>query len=107
VSPTDKELLELSYKAAFRGANLEDDKDMTKHWNPLKKDSNALWLLVKLRISLLHTAEYVGGPVMETVTASSNHILVTECINDHGTDEMAATRRAIVRAAAEIGKQKD
>jgi hypothetical protein len=57
-------------------------------WNPLNNDGDALRLAVKLRINV--TPEY----------------LFTGPWEDGGKlrDPYAATRRAIVRAAAEIGK---
>lgn len=58
-------------------------------WNPLKDDGVALRLAVKLAITDL--ALVVGRYVMET--------------HPEGDDIYAITRRAITRAAAEIGKQ--
>ena len=55
-----------------------------KHWNPLTDDSDALRLAVKLN---LHKS------------IAEAHRLI-----DDGTDIYAATRRAITRAAAEIGR---
>jgi hypothetical protein len=80
---TDKELLELAAKAAdYRYWQIEDI------WNPLTDDGDALRLAVKL--CLLDNHEIAIAPVNVW----------------HGDDPYAATRRAIVRAAAEIGKQK-
>ena len=64
-------------------------------WNPLTDDGDALRLAVKLKIdvyldeNMVETAESRGGFHSET----------------YGNDQYASTRRAIVRAAAEIGKQ--
>jgi len=118
---TDRELLEMAAKAA--GINLEwigegrmascfDPASEREWWNPLTDDGDALRLAVKLRISLIHEQEYMGGPVLETLEATSprssadgSRHVSTECLNELGGDEFAATRRAIVRAAASIGEQ--
>ena len=106
---TDKELLELAAKAA--GIDLFDDP-AAKHgrvlrmksgpfWNPLIYDGDALRLAVKLHINieiwnvdaLIRTCVYI---------LHRWHV----CFEEHyTTDPYAATRRAIVRAAAEIGKK--
>lgn len=122
---TDRELLEKAAKAAgivimpctcgsekwpFKHDEVRTGK--RGHWNPLVDDGDALRLAVKLRISMIHEQEYVGGPVVETLEALSppesgtgNRTVSTECLNELGSDEYAATRRAIVRAAAAIGEQ--
>lgn len=63
------------------------------NWNPLTDDGDALRLAVKLKICVdIHENGhcYAGDDVM---------------VVEEGTDSYAATRRAIVRAAAEIGKE--
>jgi len=91
---TDRELLELAAKAAgvkaYWSDNLEDwQKDLTdpyvnkKKWNPLTDDGDAFRLAVALRLM-------DEVPVMNSQYASVN--------------PLAATRRAIVRAAAEVGR---
>lgn len=105
---TDKELLELAAKAA--GIRLEWDGDpemwspiyydgKTFHaFNPLTDDGDALRLAVKLNLSmdLFDDAIFVG------YTPNCNDCdQVREELNN---DPYAATRRAIVRAAAEIGR---
>ncbi|HET8870313.1 MAG TPA: hypothetical protein VFM48_07700 [Aquabacterium sp.] len=94
---TDRELLELAAKAAgvngfVVDAGMNFGSDATpKVWNPLADDGDALRLAVKLGL-WLHIGKYDvgvhGSPVEEAC----------------GKDPYAATRRAIVRAAAEIGK---
>jgi len=93
---TDKELLELAAKAAgykeYSYGELSGgdsclylhDTDFTGIWNPLTDDGDALRLAVKLGFGI------------------TKHWPVTRSTD--GTDPYAATRRAIVRAAAEIGK---
>ena len=97
---TDKELLELAAKAA--GIELtetedgfEADYDDSRIWNPLTDDGDALRLAVKLRMSYCYSeiGVYLDEP--------SDIATIAEDLNG---DPYAATRRAIVRAAAEIGK---
>lgn len=64
-------------------------------WNPLEHDGDALRLAVKLRISVNQWSNGVS-----TTHGPTNR----EFPEDWGGDPFSATRRAIVRAAAEIGK---
>ena len=81
---TDRELLELAAKAAgIKTEFYENDYgEIESEWNPLTDDGDALRLAVKLK---LWTHSGMGAFLDEP-------------------DPYAATRRAIVRAAAEIGK---
>jgi len=99
---TDRELLELAAKAA--GIDLQWDDSGTAwkkwpsfKWNPLSNDGDALRLAVKLHLCVTSfTDEQMVG-----------YVINSEGYNIHelpGTDPLAATRRAIVRAAAEIGR---
>lgn len=64
-------------------------------WSPLTDDGDALRLAVRLDI-------HIGpNPGKERVIAYTAAHIAEE---PHGDDKHAATRRAIVRAAAEIGK---
>lgn len=88
---TDREMLELAAKAA--GVVVDaDGRFEFPHglWNPLNDDGDALRLAVKLEIYDLDRA-LVALDISERTTA-------------YHLDPYAATRRAIVRAAAEIGK---
>jgi hypothetical protein len=102
----DRELLEMAAKAAgieimfWSGRDIGAESPVVKPhglaWNPLTDDGDALRLAVKLCIRIEQTDNYAvtwGG----TVCAKQ----FSERIND---DRYAATRRAIVRAAAEIGR---
>ena len=94
----DRELLELAAKAAGMGMfDFERSRHRTwrvgdTDWNPLTDDGDALRLAVKLHmsISIGHRFAFANNS--------------TEYFNDNGNDPYAATRCAIVRAAAEIGK---
>jgi hypothetical protein len=101
----DRQLLELAAFAA--GLRLEWDGDprdwrpmyyegKTYHeWNPLTDDSDALRLAVKLGMTLQR------GLLVDKIYTGITHKLASE---DIGDNPYAATRRAIVRAAAKIGK---
>ena len=94
---TDRELLELAAKAARyqyakHGGYIVVD-GIPGNWNPLTDDGDALRLAVKLEIDLWFGC---GG--------LSAHGLAMDIEEDYGRDTYAATRRAIVRAAAAIGR---
>ena len=93
---TDRELLKLAAKAAgYNMAKVLDGYPMYMEgygiWNPITDDGDALRLAVKLNMTLA-----VG-------IARSDAGEFTE-FDMCDTDPYAATRRAIVRAAAEIGR---
>lgn len=119
---TDRELLELAAKAAFPAHRLNSrggfrcpiiyslsrskaymndlgfqqvDSYESFDWNPLTDDGDALRLAVKLKMQVSLFNDSVG--VMTTTG-----VTVQIPLNN---DPYAATRRAIVRAAAEIGKE--
>jgi hypothetical protein len=85
-----------SLSAAWAGPWLEVGKPEAPlgncRWNPLTNDGDALRLAVKLGIPF-----EVDYGVKEAIVRGRFGI-------DIGSDPYAATRRAIVRAAAEIGK---
>jgi hypothetical protein len=92
---TDKELLELAAKAA--GLEVVTPT-MLAHgqWNPLTDDGDALRLAVKLRMHVSIFADAIG------IGTPGGGYTETKWIDDANV----ATRRAITRAAAEIGKAK-
>jgi hypothetical protein len=93
---SDKELLEMAAKAAGMSGQYPFEGD-TVTWNPLTDDGDALRLAVKLDMGI-----EVLLSVGET-RAGDGHCETIVC-EQHGSDPCAATRRAIVRAAAEIGR---
>lgn len=113
----DKELLELAAKAA--GATWIDacwPEDLpglmldfgngTHQWNPLTNDGDALRLAVKVGLSdAAGLVLYFADTDDETVVMQDfgDRVQVLEVVE---SDTYAATRRAIVRAAAEIGGMK-
>ena len=99
---SDRELLEFAAKAA--GYVLQETEDGyecnfddSRIWNPITDDGDALRLAVKLRIDVDFYLADVQAKHDQTDP-------VFELFSEH-TDPLAATRRAIVRAAAEIGRQ--
>jgi hypothetical protein len=90
---TDRELLEAAAKAVgYSVARLSDDGSalclvgMQQAWNPLTDDGDALRLAVSLNITVTPGVAWVRG---------------FGWYGEPGSD-LAATRRAIVRAAAAI-----
>lgn len=103
---TDRELLELAAKAAgeitpswYGNANYFDG--VLKRWNPLTDDGDALRLAVKLNLWFRPMSFLCPDAHVVDVHIGGDGKLATERANG---DSYAATRRAIVRAAAEIGK---
>ena len=94
---TDREMLELAAKAAgiehlsgeyyVSGPELWDI-ERKRWWRPLTNDGDAFRLMVALRL-------WRDDP----------DICCIERVEDHDGDAYAATRRAIVRVAAQIGAQ--
>ena len=103
----DRELLEDAAKAA--GYVLQETEDGyecnfddSRIWNPITDDGDAFRLMVKIGLR-----DYFGLEVQETCTQATCFEPWEHCEfeyhKDH-QDPLAATRRAIVRAAAEIGR---
>ena len=108
----DKELLELAAKAA--GIEIElchfgssksffiiEDGRLEEQWNPLKHNGDALRLAVKLKLIVDIGCGYTEARDPEH-EQGQKPITAMEYFFDE--DPYAATRRAIVRAAAEIGR---
>jgi hypothetical protein len=68
-------------------------------WNPLTDDGDALRLAVTLNMS----ADFFDDEIAVGYTPNCNES--QQVVEFTGDDPYAATRRAIVRAAAEIGKE--
>ena len=120
---SDRELLELAAKASGNSVRT----DLTYEagivindgviWNPLTDDGDALRLAVKLMLPLTFlnrqtaksTPNNKYGKELWVDCGSywdSSHSMYYPFSEKYGDDPYAATRRAIVRAAAEIGKLK-
>ncbi|EXF45225.1 hypothetical protein BAY1663_02304 [Pseudomonas sp. BAY1663] len=98
----DRELLELAAKAALgKTAIPRHAEDLASRWNPLDEDEAALRLAVRLRMHvLLETSEVTVA--VDDAAGRRQLVRVQFIAEDQG--EFIATRRAIVRAAAEIGR---
>ena len=115
---TDRELLELAAKAAGIDAEWHSDDDAdfyaehegmflkgarspdnSTYWNPLTDDGDAFRLMVQADIDLVQFGDFARADYM----IGTGYFSVNEL---YGNDPYAATRRAIVRAAAEIGRSK-
>ena len=109
---SDRELLELAAKAAgieLSKAEWHDDGFYwmpvgAGFWNPLTDDNDALRLVVKLKMRLLVTESCAAVDIYAD-GAWAGEIKVGCMDSGWNEDPHAATRRAIVRAAAEIGKE--
>lgn len=81
---------------------VKDEFGNYRWWNPLTDDGDALRLAVKLNLAV------VLHPILNQALVRPYHTrdMDSECREDceKHTDHFAATRRAIVRAAAEISK---
>lgn len=108
----DHELLKLAAKAAgltdwywshadktikLRSTDVGHEGPEPLQWNPLDDDSDALRLAVQLRISVMQPAPEDNGNVL-ALWACGHGVSEIRSSNPY-----AATRRAIVRAAAAIG----
>lgn len=110
---TDRELLELAAKAAgYRFVRWDEGRlvadiesrypGFTEEWNPLTDDADAL----RLAVDLWMNVEIDGGTHgITSVTKLGGNLIFVE--HEACADKYAATRRAIVMAAAEIGRKVD
>jgi hypothetical protein len=116
---TDRELLELAAKAAgivydindiyvspvdgqIHGIAVPTGKSPISHrtWQPLYDDGDALRLAVKLKLNL--SVGFFDAAIMVGYTPNTNQC--DQVVVPVDTDPYAATRRAIVRVAAQIGR---
>ena len=116
---TDRELLELAAKAAgikaLRCPNgvLRDctglDPAMNifsaPEWNPFISDGDALRLAVTCQLTVCTDGDATVSASEAWRDRDPNAAFVTQSVRECG-DKHAATRRAIVRAAAELGRSK-
>lgn len=108
---TEREMLEAAARAAGIEGQWADPGELhavhyglvtflglgsIKFWNPLTDDGDALRLAVKLGFTMEHAGDYVA------ICAGSR--MAEQFTEAYGRDRNAATRLAIVRAAASIGR---
>lgn len=108
MSDEDKNLLELAAKAYGAKHHIVHIGEWYDHstperlfWNPLRDDGDALRLAVKLQLGISIPPAADGR--VDVVTFHGPTISIVEYPKNG--DRNAAIRRAIVRAAAEIGKE--
>ena len=108
---TDKELIELAAKAAGLHVKVASNhgRGLKVHgncnwWNPLTDDGDALRLAVKLGLGISF-GQYAPLDVYSVYISKveGGDELAIGCIIDG--DEFGVVRRAITRAAAQIGKE--
>ncbi len=111
---TDRELLELAARAEGRTLKYmaqffegREPEIFIACWNPLTDDGDALRLAVSLKLEIYHAWDEVnqvcvGYPKVGKERTDISYVI--ESYKDSNISE--ATRRAIARAAAEIGKAK-
>lgn len=108
---SDRELLELAAKAIGHDLHINRAEapqlwkggEYVRFWNPLSDDGDALRLAVKLRMEIDHNHP-ADEQMWVSVRAANQRFSEVEEIDGEAQREVA-TRRAIVRAAAEIGRQ--
>jgi hypothetical protein len=95
----DDELTRLAFSAAFGDADLDADLDMRRRWSPLTDDGDAFRLAVALNLLVL--------PYPDDNAVRVTRLDQPDTIVSWGSppDALAATRRAIVRAAAEMAQR--
>lgn len=111
----DHELIELAAKAA--GITLDPRlacglwaKELSRPWNPLEDDGDAMRLAVALRMELstynsLDQLRAEAAWAECAVGHDRDRIYCSAWFCENNNDPFAATRRAIVKAAAEIGRK--
>lgn len=119
----DKELLELAAKAAGYEIVGDADSMVVQHnrgmgafvvrndrggdsiWNPLTDDGDALRLAVNLGLDILVDDNTIEVNATRHSFEEGTETVAPWAWEALGDDPYAATRRAIVRAAAEIGRR--
>lgn len=96
----DQQLLELAAKAADDGIVFYGEcwrAQSGREWNPLLDDGDALRLAARLHLLIDLREDGVHTTILGDYGLNVDEL--------HGEDAAGATRRAIVRAAAAIGKE--
>jgi hypothetical protein len=103
MTDTDKELLELAAKAAGDAPSGASYTALLgiRQWNPIEDDGDALRLAVQLKMQVSIGFRRINVAVYLDRGVNALPFNIREIGSN---DPLAATRRAIVRAAAEIGR---
>lgn len=101
---SDRELLRLAAKAAGIKTHVHEQTNSLwiegpRVWNPLTDDGDALRLAVKLQLRVIPPEDEFGLD-----RASVRIPGARDLVDAFDAEPCTATRRAIVRAAAEIGR---
>lgn len=99
---SDRELLELAARAALGRTSIPNHAAqlLIKGWDPLNDDGDAQRLMVKLYMRV----ERLASCAVVSVDHLNFKGEITERFTVEDAGEHIGTRRAIVRAAAEIGR---
>jgi len=112
MSKSEIETLKLAAQAAgYHVARVADDgaalliEGIQESWDPLADDGDALRLAVRIGISPGRCFQVViDSDIQRTGVRHTDRGGKYDSLQEHTADPYAATRRAIVRAAAEIGR---
>ena len=100
ITDNDRDLLEKAAKAA----GIKDEMRLWGWWTPLTDDGDALRLAVKLALAVMPYPVFESPKHSVVVSQRNLEHSRFEVVELYETDPYAATRRAIVRAAAMIGE---
>ena len=101
---TDRELLKMAARAAgYNAFPGHAAQMMDSGWNPLSNDGDALRLAVDLRIDVYPWISE-EDPTSSAMARNGHGFRAIEFASKNRGCRYAATRRAITRAAAEIGR---
>ena len=104
MTETDLELLQFAARAAGEWPSPEPFEHVLSRWNPLTDDGDAFRLSVKLGLLICQSA-YKPGENAWGFVSTAWYGQKVELESEKFTDDpYTANRRAIVRAAAEIGR---
>ena len=107
---TDREMLELAAKAARYqvsgdgegGFTVTSGRGACRYWMPIENDGDAMRLAVDLNMSI-EIDSFNGDTIVMVNDAVCSPLVIIN--QKHLGNPCKATRRAIVRAAAQIGAQ--
>lgn len=94
-----------SYRPTTNGLLWMSESGFPTTWRPFDDNSDAFKLMVDLDIGVHHGWTYADENVPYANVCAQHIPSMLEVGEIKGDDPHAATRRAIVRAAAEIGKK--
>ena len=108
MTDTDRELLEWAAKAIgciYSCSTLFSEQDEIDFWNPLEDDGDALRLAIKLGLMIVVWREEKMSYAGEEKMSYAGNEDWEGIFEKHQDSPAVATRLAIVRAAAAIGRR--